>query len=255
MRRSLGAEGATLRKAGVVVVMAGMLLTVAWALLPAPAARANDGCPHTAGRVDHGGASGSFTAQAGGTVTWNTNTTTNQITVTVTGTAVICLKSSGNETGQITLTNQTLVLGCPQWCNQNGVIQQVSHISDYPGGTTTSTSPPTTSTTPPTTSTSPPTTSTTPPTTSTTPPTTSTPPSTTPPTTTSVQPTTVTPPDDTTPPDETSVQPTTVTPPGGTAFTGLENVIPLGVIALTMMTAGSGLLWAGTRRNRKNDEE
>jgi hypothetical protein len=70
-----------------------------------------------------------------------------------------------------------------------------------------------------------------------------------------VEPTTVTPPDDTTPPDETEVSPTTVTPPGGTAFTGPESVIPLGVIALSLMTAGSGLLWAGTRRNRKNDEE
>jgi hypothetical protein len=32
-------------------------------------------------------------------------------------------------------------------------------------------------------------------------------------------------------------------------------VIPLGVIALSLMTAGSGLLWAGTRRNRKGNGE
>jgi hypothetical protein len=46
-----------------------------------------------------------------------------------------------------------------------------------------------------------------------------------------------------------------VTPPQGTAFTGPENVIPLGVIALTMMTTGSGLLWAGTRRGRREERQ
>jgi hypothetical protein len=124
------------------------------------------------------------------------------------------------------------------------------------------TTPPSTSTTPPTTSTTPPsTTETTPPgTTSTTPPgtTSTTPPGTTtepPSTSTSVQPTTVTPTESTTPPDGTTVSPTSVTPPGGTAFTGLENVIPLGVIAVGLMTAGSGLLWAGSRRGRRDDGE
>ena len=76
------------------------------------------------------------------------------------------------------------------------------------------------------------------------------------PTPTTVAPTTVTPPPpdvDTTPP-ETSVQPTTVTP-SGTAFTGPENVIPLGVIALTLMTTGSGLLWAGSRLSRREDDD
>jgi hypothetical protein len=32
-------------------------------------------------------------------------------------------------------------------------------------------------------------------------------------------------------------------------------VIPLGVLALSLMTAGSGLLWAGTRRSRRGEEE
>jgi hypothetical protein len=52
------------------------------------------------------------------------------------------------------------------------------------------------------------------------------------------------------------VAPTTITP-GGTAFTGVENVVPLGAIALMLMTSGSGLLWAGARRRRNDasDEE
>jgi hypothetical protein len=73
--------------------------------------------------------------------------------------------------------------------------------------------------------------------------------------TTRVAPTTITPPDDTTPPETTGVNPTTVTPPDGTAFTGVENVIPLGTIALVLMTAGSGLLWAGSRRGRRQEDQ
>jgi hypothetical protein len=49
------------------------------------------------------------------------------------------------------------------------------------------------------------------------------------------------------------VAPTTIRP-GGTAFTGVENVVPLGVIALILMTGGSGLLWAGNRRKRHLDD-
>ena len=104
MRTSHGAQAATLRKSGFIILLIGMLLTVGWALFPGPAARANDGCPHTQGRDDHDGGNGSFTAQAGGAVTWSTNSTTDQITVTVTGTAVICVKSAQNVTGQVTLT-------------------------------------------------------------------------------------------------------------------------------------------------------
>jgi uncharacterized repeat protein (TIGR01451 family) len=50
------------------------------------------------------------------------------------------------------------------------------------------------------------------------------------------------------------VLPTTVTP-GGTAFTGVEDVVPIGAIALTLMTSGSGLLWAGARRRRRDGSE
>jgi hypothetical protein len=49
------------------------------------------------------------------------------------------------------------------------------------------------------------------------------------------------------------VAPTTVRP-GGTAFTGVENVVPLGAIALMLMTGGSGLLWLGSRRRRNEDD-
>ena len=94
---------------------------------------------------------------------------------------------------------------------------------------------------PPTTTTPPPTTTTPPPTTTTTTP---------PPTTTTTEPPTVGP---------TTIEPTdstTTQPPGGTAFTGVQNVVPLGAIALLLLTTGSGLMWAGSRRKRgENDQE
>jgi hypothetical protein len=51
------------------------------------------------------------------------------------------------------------------------------------------------------------------------------------------------------------VAPTTTTPPGGTAFTGAEDVVPLGALALMLMSTGSGLLWVGSRRRRDPDKE
>ena len=51
-----------------------------------------------------------------------------------------------------------------------------------------------------------------------------------------------------------SVAPTTVSP-GGTAFTGVENVVPIGAIALMLMTSGMGLLWAGSRRKRDQNQD
>jgi hypothetical protein len=50
------------------------------------------------------------------------------------------------------------------------------------------------------------------------------------------------------------VAPTTVQP-NGTAFTGPENVVPIGAIALMLLTSGSGLLWAGSRRKRDQVQE
>src|SRR5262245_40732715 len=78
-------------------------------------------------------------------------------------------------------------------------------------------------------------------------------PPTTEPPTTSVSGTTVTPPSST--PPGTTVLPTTVSPPGGgTAFTGAEGLVPLGAIALLLLSGGSGLMWAGSRRRRKAEE-
>ena len=74
--------------------------------------------------------------------------------------------------------------------------------------------------------------------------------------TTSVAPTSVTPTDSGTGTSSPGggVLGQTLTPSGSTAFTGLENVIPLGVIALTLATAGSGLLWASKRRTSDDDQ-
>jgi hypothetical protein len=121
-----------------------------------------------------------------------------------------------------------------------------------PGGTTTTTTPggTTTTTTPgdTTTTTTPGATTTTTATTSTTTPTSST--STTSSTTigpTTVRPTTTSP---------VTIGPTTVQPGGGgIAFTGIENVVPLGAIVLMLMTAGSGLLWAGSRRKGEDGSD
>ena len=71
---------------------------------------------------------------------------------------------------------------------------------------------------------------------------------------TTVSGTTVTPPSSTTSRPGTTVSGTTVTPPG-TAFTGLENVVPFGTIALILMTGGSGLMWAAARRRRGDDPD
>ena len=123
---------------------------------------------------------------------------------------------------------------------------------------TTTTTVPTTTTTVPTTTTTVPTTTTTVPTTTTTVPgggggggggTTTVPVTTT--TTPTVGPTTVQPSTTTKSPN---VAPTTVSP-RGTAFTGVENVVPIGAVALMLMTSGTGLLWAGSRRRRDQNQD
>jgi hypothetical protein len=70
-------------------------------------------------------------------------------------------------------------------------------------------------------------------------------------TTPTVGPTTVQPSTTTKSPN---VAPTTVSP-RGTAFTGVENVVPIGAIALMLMTSGTGLLWAGSRRRRDQNQD
>jgi hypothetical protein len=47
-------------------------------------------------------------------------------------------------------------------------------------------------------------------------------------------------------------QPPTSTRPQGTAFTGLNDTVPLALAALLMLLAGSGLLWLGARRSRSS---
>jgi hypothetical protein len=48
---------------------------------------------------------------------------------------------------------------------------------------------------------------------------------------------------------------TTVSQAKKLAFTGIEDVVPIGALALTLMTTGSGLLWAGSRRRRHDGSE
>ena len=47
----------------------------------------------------------------------------------------------------------------------------------------------------------------------------------------------------------TSTPPTT-TPPGGIAFTGPSSALALTALALALLTLGTGLMWAGRRRER-----
>ena len=235
MRRSDVTEGVTLKRAGLATLMAGMLLLTGWVLFPGQAQAVFPGVP---GNCDSSGT----TINPGGSATVNgveIDLSGTSITI-IGGSATVCVKAGACNSGNISLGPGTHSLsGIIEWNAGNDCADPspphpgVSHIVVY--STQTTTPPTTTETTPPTT-------------TETTPPTTT---ETTPPTT-SVQPTTITPTDDTTPP-ETSVQPTTVTP-GGTAFTGPEDVVPLGLIALAMLTAGTGLLWAGSRRSRNVED-
>ena len=68
-----------------------------------------------------------------------------------------------------------------------------------------------------------------------------------------MEPTTVEPEPET---EEPTVEPTTVEPeePKGLAFTGPESAVPLGALALMLLTGGTGLMWAGSRRRRDEDE-
>jgi hypothetical protein len=53
-----------------------------------------------------------------------------------------------------------------------------------------------------------------------------------------------------------TVHPTTVGPTdpgGGIAFTGAPSVLPMGALALALLTTGTGLMWIGHRRRREDD--
>ena len=245
---------------GLIGITVGTMLLMAWALFPTTAvANEQVTTPWTG--------NGSNNLPCNGTTLWILTGFGNQADEVV-GNPVLTISGAGNfnmqpqGNGWRVFVNANLSAGISasaSWVwdeSDNSRPTPVLTISHCTGGTTSTTTPPSTSTTPPSTSTTPPSTSTTPPSTSTSTSTSSTsPPTTTSSSSTSVAPTTITPTESTSPPDTTEVNPTTISPPRGTAFTGVENVIPLGVIALTLMTTGSGLVWAGTRRSRKDQAD
>jgi hypothetical protein len=263
-------ENRRLTVAGLIAVTAATLVMMGWAIFPTPAVGVEGNCPTGSPWVQVNGDSGSGSIGGGVTISWSGDT------VTVSGgSATICVKAGNNNSGVLTNFGPgTYTLTCEVFgCNPQGKLPGISHVQWIPitTTTTTTTTVPTTTTTVPTTTTTtvPTTTTTTVPTTTTTVPTTTT---TVPTTTTTVPggggggggtttttttgsptvaPTTV---ERSTTTRSPNVAPTTVSP-GGTAFTGVENVVPIGAIALMLMTSGSGLLWAGSRRKRDQDQD
>jgi hypothetical protein len=251
-----------LTAAGLIAVTAATLLMMAWAIFPTAAQAVfpplDGNCPK--GGQEFLGGSGSQVVN-GVTISWSGQS------VTISGgTASICVKAANFNSGILNLSPGTYVI--VEWDPQGGSLQQgenppaISHIQVYSATTpptSTSTTATTTSTTATTTSTTATSTSTTATTTTTTPGggggggTTTTPPASTTPITTPpiVAPTTV---HNTSSSATAEVLPTTVRP-GKLAFTGIEDVVPIGALALTLMTTGSGLLWAGSRRRRHDGSE
>jgi hypothetical protein len=229
-----------LTAAGLIAVTAATLLMMAWAVFPAAlsATAAPDLCPGEPGAppatiIGSGGSTGSF-SQGGVTIMWSGTT------VTITGgTVTFCVKGgTSGSTGSITLgpgTYSTADLGL---VGPQGQAQEISHLVVY--GVTPPTSSSTTTTTAggggggvtTTTTTTSTTTTTTIPT---------------------VAPTTIH--KSTTEETTTDEVLATTVRPGGTAFTGVENVVPIGALALMLMTSGTGLLWAGARRRRQDGSE
>ena len=198
----------------------------------------------------------------------NPPTTTTTVPTTTTTVPTTTTKTTTTEP-TTTTTEPTTTTTEPTTTTTKTTTTTTKTTTTYPTTTTTvpTTTEPTTTTTEPTTTTTEPTTTTTvptttePTTTTTEPTTTTTKTTTTYPTITTAVPTTTTRtksptvgPTTVEPSTDPTVAPTTVSP-GGTAFTGVENVVPLGAIALLLMTSGSGLLWAGSRRKRDQDQD
>jgi hypothetical protein len=242
-------ESKRLTTAGLIAVTAATFLMLAWAILPTNAGAVTDECP------------------AGWTTKVESQVDGDLDDIVLPAGTLFCAKGSTDATGILTADGQTTLF------EYLGNDHNVSHYVTYPPQTTTTTTLPTTTTTVPTTTTTVPTTTTTVPTTTTTVPTTTT---TTVTTTTTTVPgggggggggTTTVPVTTTTTPTvgPTTVQPSTTTKspnvapttvsPRGTAFTGVENVVPIGAIALMLMTSGTGLLWAGSRRKRDQNQD
>jgi hypothetical protein len=280
-----------LTAAGLITVTAATLLMMAWAIFPTRAladqsisidngSLSSHGCDDTewhfiiTGLTDQNN-NGSNDDEAPATihVTW-ANGASADVSVAHTPGGTAHYHTTANLDS--TVTGATAVI----YDGWDGVFTLSHGPCETTTTTTTTTTPTTTTTTPTTTTTTPTTTTTTPTTTTTTPTTTTTTPTTTTttPTTTTTTPgggggggTTTTPPASTTPTTTppivapttvhntsttatAEVLPTTVRP-GKLAFTGIEDVVPIGALALTLMTTGSGLLWAGSRRRRHDGSE
>jgi hypothetical protein len=270
-------ESKRLTTAGLIAVTAATLLMMGWAIFPTPAAathvtpvevNGNPTCngvkfdPPNNGTINVPGF-GSITVSAANGSTFNWSSTFGIDSVIVKGgpNANIytydppseAFGDSGLHAPVNPNNDQFFGLSHIEFCFDKDVTTTTTTVP-----TTTTTVPTTTTTVPTTTTTVPTTTTTTVTTTTTTVPgggggggggTTTVPVTTT--TTPTVGPTTVQPSTTTKSPD---VAPTTVSP-RGTAFTGVENVVPIGAIALMLMTSGTGLLWAGSRRKRDQNQD
>ena len=247
-----------LTAAGLIAVTAATLLMMAWAIFPTAALASQQISVN----------SGSLSSHECNADEWHF--VINQIDVEANAPATIHVTWANGSSADLTLAKFTGgVAHYFSFANLNSTVTSATatiydgwsgsfNLSHGPCGTPTTTT--TTTTTPTTTTTTPTTTTTTPTTTTTTPgggggggTTTTTPPASTTPITTPpiVAPTTV---HNTSTTATAEVLPTTVRP-GKLAFTGIEDVVPIGALALTLMTTGSGLLWAGSRRRRHDGSE
>src|SRR5262245_172791 len=238
-----------LTTAGLIAVSAATLLMMAWAIFPTAAlanqkitATLTHGCNPDVWTFQITGIDQASNAPASIHVHWSNGADANVgLSSFAGGTATY--STTANLGSTVTAAETIIYL---EWEGTFSLVEGPCGPTTTTTTTTTTTSPPTTTTSPPTSTTS--TTSTTTSTTSTTSTSTTSP-------GTSVSGTSVTPTSSTTSHPGTTVSGTTVTPPGGTAFTGIENVVPLGAIALILMTGGSGLMWAGARRRRGDDSD
>jgi hypothetical protein len=265
-----------LTAAGLIAVTAATLLMMAWAIFPTAAFATVpwDGNGVTKGKFNVVICDAQNTPYIFWVFTGDPAQGETAVHLTVNGGAPITMQQQGNGAWQATSAFFDL---STLTASVDGVGGNLTISHGCPGTTTTTTTTTTPTTT--TTTTTPTTTTTTPTTTTTTPTTTTTTPTTTTATTTTTTPgggggggtTTTTPPASTTPittppivapttvhntstTATAEVLPTTVRP-GKLAFTGIEDVVPIGALALTLMTTGSGLLWAGSRRRRQDGSE
>jgi hypothetical protein len=257
-------ETRRLTVAGLIAVTAATLLMMGWAIFPSTAGAApDDVCPGAHFELDD------LPVTTMGVTITAVDSNTVHVDIPEGSTVQVCLKAGSAQQQEgpeiFTLTADGDIT--------TSSLKEISHFSVISVTVpTTSTATTTTTTTVPTSTTT--TTTTTVPTTTTATTTTTVPTTTTATTTTTVPGgggggggTTTVPVTTTTTPTvgPTTVQPSTTTKspnvapttvsPRGTAFTGVENVVPIGAIALMLMTSGTGLLWAGSRRKRDQNQD